>query len=99
IVVVSHDPDLIERVCDQAVMLEHGEIKARGDPVQVMHEYRRAMSKKEILFFGAEASREIEIVSLEVFGEGGATQEVFDPGDELTVQMDLKANTPVDDAI
>jgi ABC-2 type transport system ATP-binding protein len=99
IVVVSHDPDLIERVCQSSIMLEHGEVKARGDPVVVMEEYRRAMSKKEILFVEEEGTREIEIVSLEIFGRGGAVLESFHAGDEMTVQMDLRANQPVDDAI
>ncbi len=95
IVFVTHAPDLVHRVCDQAVMLEHGEVKAIGKPTDVVQEFRLSMSRKDLAYGWDRGTKEIEIVSAEIFGQEGETREWFAPGEEMTIQLDLKANTPV----
>jgi ABC-type polysaccharide/polyol phosphate transport system ATPase subunit len=41
VVFVTHDLATVERFCDRAVLLEHGEIAADGDPRDVIHTYRQ----------------------------------------------------------
>lgn len=41
ILFVSHDLNAVERFCDRAILLERGEIKAKGEPGVVIAEYRR----------------------------------------------------------
>jgi ABC-type polysaccharide/polyol phosphate transport system ATPase subunit len=41
VVYVTHDLATVERFCDRAVLLEHGEIAADGDPRDVTHTYRQ----------------------------------------------------------
>ena len=42
---VSHDAEAVERVCDRAVLLEHGEVAADGTPGDVLATYRRGLAR------------------------------------------------------
>jgi ABC-2 type transport system ATP-binding protein len=95
IVFVTHAPDLVHRVCDQALMLEHGRVVGAGEPKDVVQQFRLAMSRKDLAYGWDRGSKEIEIDSTEIFGLNGQTREWFAPGDEMTIQVDLKANRPV----
>jgi ABC-2 type transport system ATP-binding protein len=99
IVFVTHVPDLVQRVCNQAIVLEHGRMVAAGMPADVAREFRLLMSKKDLAYGWDQGTKEIEIVSAELFGEGGASKGWFAPGDELTIQLDLKAQAPVLDPV
>ena len=46
VVFVSHDAEAVERVCDRAVLLEHGELVAEGRPGDVLATYRRALVRE-----------------------------------------------------
>jgi len=99
IVFVTHAPDLVLRVCDEAIMLEHGRVAARGEPEDVVRDFRLVMAKEDLAYGWDRGTREIEIVSAEVFGADGSTRDWFAPGDEMVIQMDLKANTAVDQPV
>jgi len=99
IVFVTHAPDLVLRVCDRVVLLAHGAIVDEGEPRQVVRDFRRLMSRQSVAYGWDEGTKEIEIVSAEIFGPDGSGSEIFAPGDELVIQMDLKASTAVEDPI
>src|SRR5438132_4840659 len=99
IVFVTHAPDLVLRVCDEAIMLEHGRLKARGKPEDVVREFRLVMARKDLAYGWDQGTKEIEIVSAELFGADGSTPVAFAPGDELVIQIDLQANVPVEDPV
>jgi ABC-2 type transport system ATP-binding protein len=99
IVFVTHVPDLVVRVCDRVLLLHQGEMAAQGEPREVVREFRRLMSRTDVAYAWDEGTKEVEIVSAEIFGASGAGVEVFHPGDEVTIQVDLKANTPVEDPV
>ncbi len=46
VVFVSHDAEAVERVCDRAILLEHGELVAEGRPGDVLATYRRALVRE-----------------------------------------------------
>ena len=48
VVFVSHDAEAVERVCDRAVLLEHGELMAEGRPGDVLATYRRALVREAV---------------------------------------------------
>jgi hypothetical protein len=58
-----------------------------------------AMARKDLAYGWDQGSKEVEIVSAEVFGADGSTRDWFAPGDEMVIQMDLKANVPVEDPV
>jgi ABC-2 type transport system ATP-binding protein len=99
IVFVTHDPALVLRICDRAIMLEHGEVMVAGDPEDVVRDFRLAMARQDLAYGWDKGTKEIEIISSEVFGADGSTRDWFAPGDEMVIQLDLKANTMVEDPV
>ena len=99
IVFVTHAVDHVLQICDRAVMLDHGEIHSQGDPKDVVREFRLVMSRQDVAYGWDEGTKEIEIVSAEIYDHDGASPESFAPGDELVIQLELKANKPVEDPV
>jgi ABC-2 type transport system ATP-binding protein len=99
IVLVTHAPDQVVRICDRAVVLNKGRIMNEGNPHDVVRDFRMLMSRQDLAYGWDRGTKEIEIVSAEIFGSDGSTREVFFPGEELIVQIDLKANTPVENPV
>ena len=94
IVFVTHAPDQVVRICDRAIILSEGTVVNQGNPHDVVRDFRRLMSRQDLAYGWDRGTKEIEIVSAEIFGGDGETKEVFFPGDQLVIQMDLKANVP-----
>ncbi len=42
IVLVSHSPELMVELCDEAMLLKHGEVKAIGEPEKVVEVYKKS---------------------------------------------------------
>jgi len=99
IVLVTHALDMARQLCDRAVMLDHGLVHAIGSPDEVVREMRMTILKHDLEFAREEGTREVEIL-------GGAILRGLDPldgpvapGDSIAIQVDLKANEPVDDPV
>jgi ABC-2 type transport system ATP-binding protein len=99
IVFVTHAPDQVVRICDRAIVLNKGRIVNEGNPHDVVRDFRRLMSRQDLAYGWDRGTKEIEIVSAEIFGANGSSREVFFPGDELVVQIDLKAHVPVENPV
>jgi ABC-2 type transport system ATP-binding protein len=99
IVFVTHAPDLVMRICDHVVLLDHGQVRAEGRPQEVVRDFRLLMTRQDLAYGAEEGTRQIEIVSAEVFGAAGETREWFEPGDELVIQLDLRANAPAENPV
>ncbi|MFN2590095.1 MAG: ABC transporter ATP-binding protein [Actinomycetota bacterium] len=99
IVFVTHAVDQVLQVCDRGLMLLHGETHLQGDPKEVVREFRLVMSRQDVAYGWDEGAKEIEIVSADIFDRHGTNPESFGPGDEVVIQIDLKAHRPVDDPV
>ena len=99
IVLVTHAPDQVVRICDRAVILRQGEVVNEGNPHDVVRDFRMLMAREDVAYGWDQGSKEIEIVSAEIFGGQGETRAVFYPGDELVIQLDLKASAPIEDPV
>jgi len=99
IVFVTHAPDLVVRVCDHVVLLDHGRIRAMGEPKVVVRDFRALMSKQDLAYGWDQGTKEIEIVAAELLGRDGSVADSLAPGDELVIQMDLAARAPVEDPV
>jgi ABC-type polysaccharide/polyol phosphate transport system ATPase subunit len=96
IVFVTHAVDLVRVICDRAVMLERGRIRLIGEPEEVVREFRLRMVERDLLYTADEGTREAEILGVEVMrGDGGSGKELH-PGDHLVIQVDVRANQPLD---
>ena len=99
IVFVTHSLDLVLGICDRVVMLDRGAVRKQGDPAEAVREFRLMMLKKDLAYAWDQGSKEVEIVSAEIFGADGAAPDKFAPGDELVIQIDLRAPAPVHDPV
>ena len=99
IVLVTHALDTVRQICDEAVMLDHGLVYKVGQPDEVVRELRLKILHKDLEYATEEGSKEIEIVGAELIRAGGATDGPVHPGETLTIQVDLKTNSPVDDPV
>jgi len=99
IVFVTHAVHQVLEVCQSAVLLQQGSVQARGDPHEVVRAFRLIMLEKDLAYAWDRGTKEIEIVSAEIFRSDGSTPEHFLPGDEVVIQMDLKANAAVEDPV
>ncbi len=47
VVLVTHSLDLVDRFCDEALWLDHGVVRAQGDPRRIVDEYRLDVARAE----------------------------------------------------
>jgi ABC-2 type transport system ATP-binding protein len=99
IVLVSHALDQVRSLCDRAVMLDHGRVRTSGDPDDVVREMRLAILKHDLDFARDEGSRELEILGASLLRDDDLLDGPLRPGEFLTVQVDLKANEPIEDPV
>ena len=74
IVLVTHGLSLVERYCDEAVWVDAGRIRGRGDPRQVVHAYTTDVARSEEQTL-ASADRKAQAAA---GGESGATETVVE---------------------
>ena len=97
IVFVSHDAVAVERLCERAVLLEHGVVAFDGPTHETIVRYRSSLS----VDIGAAGSRaagtgEASIVSARLLGVEGDEREQFLAGEPLTLAVELEAAAQVD---
>jgi ABC-type polysaccharide/polyol phosphate transport system ATPase subunit len=100
IVFVSHDAAAVERLCERAVLLEHGEVVFDGPAHEAIVRYRRSLAAD----LGAErrgtrsnesGTAEATIVRARLLGAEGEEREQFLAGEPLTLAVELEAAAPV----
>lgn len=98
VVLVTHDLGAVDRYCDRALLLSHGELIRDGAAGDVTGYYR------QLVGHGSDAqpapaetgnrwgSREAEIESVSYLDEHGQEQESFTSGEPMTVQIRYRVN-------
>jgi ABC-2 type transport system ATP-binding protein len=99
IVLVTHAVERVRELCDRAVMLDRGRIRAAGDVRDVLREFTVVVLKEQVPFVREEASRDIEILGVAILNTEGRPVSQALPGKPLSIQVDLKANRPTDDPV
>ncbi len=102
IVVVSHSPELVKRVCQLAAVLHHGEQVAFGDPgesVQVFREHLRVTPAKARPGEPPPLDDRIRFTGVTFQHPGGAAREVVEPGDPLEIHVRFDVDAPVEDPV
>ncbi len=96
IVFVSHDAVAVERLCERAVLLEHGVVAFDGPTHEAIVRYRSSLAAD----LGAAGSHAVgaggaSIVSARLLGAEGEEREQFLAGEPLTLTVELEAAAPV----
>ncbi|HUG87680.1 MAG TPA: ABC transporter ATP-binding protein, partial [Actinomycetota bacterium] len=99
-IIVSHDADLVARVCDQAIMLDGGRVRAAGEAVEVVKDFHTHMLKIHAPFVREDVTKEVEIRDVRLLNrKGEPPYRGVRAGDPLTVQVDIEAKLPVRDPV
>jgi ABC-2 type transport system ATP-binding protein len=104
ILLVTHAVDLVRRICDQAAVLDHGELVAFGPPGEAALAYREHLRNR-----GAEVPQdlddptllrnmEIQITGVRVVYPDPARGHLR-PSDPVEIEVDFEAPRPVDDVV
>ena len=102
LVLVSHDPSAIERVCRRVVVLEEGSVRFDGDVADGLLFYHRLLGTEH---GGSESLRpagargEVEIGAVEVQDADGQVRHQFRPGEFLRVALAVQCASPADRAV
>jgi len=102
IVLVTHGLDQVADVCDRAIVLEHGRIKADGVPAEALRVLRsdfvhiRAEERRqENVDDGDEPDPLAKVVGITLLTNGEPT-EIISPGDPLTVRVTVESRQRID---
>jgi len=99
-IIVSHDADLVARVCDQAIMLDGGRVRAAGEAMEVVKDFHTHMLKIHAPFVREDVTKEVEIRDVRLLSRRDQPPyRGLLAGDPLTVQVDIEAKRPVPDPV
>jgi ABC-2 type transport system ATP-binding protein len=101
IVFVSHDPSAVERLCDRAMMLDHGRVLEEGPAGEVVRAYHRrlvsapaeAAARQDGTSMGPCRVHEVRAV-----GGDGTSRDRFTEGEPMALEVWLYSENGVDDA-
>ncbi len=98
LVLVTHDTSSVRDFCDRAIWLDHGVIRAEGEPAEVIDEYTETM-------LGAEESVDTEgrrrgdgrlaVTQVELLVDGVPVEQLR-AGDDVVVRLHFTATEPVE---
>src|SRR5271169_263968 len=100
VLLVSHELDLLQSVCDEIWWLDAGALERRGDPREVLDAYRASIAEK-VRAWGATLKSPLlpslrrgdgraEILSLETLGVEGQPTAVWKSGEQVTVRVTVR---------
>lgn len=106
LLLVSHDKQAIQSVCDRAILLDGGRLAREGRPEEIMDYYNAMIAERENatvrLNEGADGkvqtisgTGEATVADIALFDESGARAEVVDVGAAVTLEVRVKVNAPI----
>ncbi len=104
IVIVSHALDSIRNICDEAIWLEHGEIKGSGRAPSVVDAYLDEVNRQEEAAAGETdqpetgsrwGSGEVKITSVRFLDKEGQKKSLFITGEPFLVEIDYEAKEEI----
>jgi len=109
VLIVSHDADLLRRLCDEVWWLEQGTLAGRGDPGEVLDAYHEHIAR-QFRAWGETLSSPMrlalrrgdgraEILSLETLGENGHPSVVWRSGETVAVRVRVRYREFVEEPV
>lgn len=85
---VSHALQTVEEFCDEAFLIHHGNLVARGDPAEVILQYIRAyMGEGGYLYTQEFGTHDVEMIDVKLRNELGEETALFQSGKPLHVDI------------
>ncbi|MGI8904312.1 MAG: ABC transporter ATP-binding protein [Solirubrobacteraceae bacterium] len=97
VVLVSHDPGAIERVCERVVVLDAGRIVFDGPTAEGLLHYHRLMGTEHGggRSLRSAAARAVQVAEVELRDRAGRSSSVFRSGATMQVHIGLRATRDV----
>ena len=106
LLLVSHDKQAIQSVCDRAILLDGGRLAKEGKPEEIMDYYNALIAEREnetVRLNDAGGGKvqtisgtgEATVSDIALFDEHGEMVEVVDVGSHVTLQVKVKARAPI----
>jgi ABC-type polysaccharide/polyol phosphate transport system ATPase subunit len=104
IVLVTHALDQVAELCDRALVLEHGNLRVDGDPVDALRFLRAdfELSRRDDLQRQRVAEGDTvgaRISAVELIDRDGAPTQLIRPGDELRIRITVATDHELRDAV
>lgn len=107
LLIVSHDKQAIQSICDRAILLNAGKLEMEGEPEAVMDFYNAMLADKNIETVKTtemsngkmrldSGTLEAEILSVSLLNEHSQPVEAVAVGQNVTAVVDVKVNTDID---
>jgi ABC-type multidrug transport system ATPase subunit len=109
VLIVSHELDLLQSLCDEVWWLDQGELLQQGAPRQVLDAYRESIAKK-VRAWGATQNNPLrpalrrgdgraEVLSIETLDSAGHPTAVWRSGESATVRVAVRYHDPVEEPV
>ncbi|MDE3197590.1 MAG: Wzt carbohydrate-binding domain-containing protein [Acidobacteriota bacterium] len=108
-VLISHDEPLLEKCADEIWWIRDGELIARGDPAEILPEYRRYTAEQLRAAGHGIAAMLAPVIrngdgraaleSIELTGENGQSSVVFRSGEQMSIRVTVKYAGAVEDPV
>ncbi|MEM7332717.1 MAG: ABC transporter ATP-binding protein [Chloroflexota bacterium] len=99
ILMVSHNLNQLQTVCNELIWIEKGDVVARGRVEDVISQYVAdsydSSGGKEDNGFVRVGDRLVEITAVRILNKSGGEQDEFKTGDALTIEMAYNASEPI----
>ena len=97
---VSHALQTVEEFCDEAFLIHHGQLVARGHPGDVILSYiKRYMGEGGYLYTQEYGTREAEFTDVRLLDETGREPATFVTGKPLVVEIAYRATTRIENPV
>ncbi len=108
ILLVTHDINRVETMCQRAIFLSHGQIVAEGNAAKVADRYLGRIRQQEEQHLTEEqpdredwrwGNRKIEITNVEFLDENGSPKNIFQTGETFILRIEYEAHEPIDSPV
>jgi lipopolysaccharide transport system ATP-binding protein len=107
LLIVSHDKQAIQSICDRAILLSAGELAMEGEPEAVMDYYNALLAdhqtqqvRQEVRYDGkvqtVSGTGEATVSSIVLVSEGGGRLEVVDVGQFVRLRIEVTVHKDID---
>ncbi|MGH8061235.1 MAG: ABC transporter ATP-binding protein [Pseudoxanthomonas sp.] len=106
LLIVSHDRYAIQTICDKAILLEHGQVRMQGSPVDILDYYNALMAERETQTVIQEqlpdgrmattsGTGEARCEKVRLLNAAGEPVEAVNVGDPVTLEVHVRIHAPL----
>jgi ABC-type polysaccharide/polyol phosphate transport system ATPase subunit len=99
-IIVSHQLQQIDEICDRCIYLDHGQIRHDGSPVTAIEHYRSDLDQAEIRARNSDhLGGEAQILGVSFYDGKGNELSTVRTGEDLIIEVRYVAHRPIEDPV